>query len=60
MIFFYKTSKSKNKKRKKKIFLSLFWKGKGGGGGVINWTDRHTGPNQFAPSTSSKLGHNNE
>ena len=28
--------------------------GKGVGGG--RWMDRQTGPNQFAPSTSSKLG----
>ena len=27
-----------------------------GGGG--RWTDRHTGPNQFAPSTSSKFTSN--
>ena len=32
----------------------------GGGRGRGRWTDRRTGPNQFAPSTSSKLGHNNE
>ena len=30
----------------------------GGRGGEVwgRWTDRLTGPNQFAPSTSSKLG----
>ena len=47
----------------KKIFL-----GGGGSGGVGwgeedrgrgRWMDRRTGPNQFAPSTCSKLGHNN-
>ena len=26
------------------------------GGGRGRWMDRRTGPNQFAPSTSSKLG----
>ena len=35
-----------------------FWVGVGGGGGG-RWMDRRTGPNQLAPSTSSKLGHNN-
>ena len=28
----------------------------GGWGGWGRWTDRQTGPNQFAPSTSLKLG----
>ena len=28
----------------------------GVGAGWGRWTDRRTGPNQFAPSTSSKLG----
>ena len=36
----------------KKIF---FWGGGGLGGGCI-WMDRRTGPNQFAPSISLKLG----
>ena len=54
MIFFHKGSKLKK-------YIFFFWGGggvgwdDGGGGGV----DRRTGPNQFAPSTSSKLGHNN-
>ena len=30
--------------------------GGGGGRGRCRWMDRRTGPNQFAPSTSSKLG----
>ena len=55
MIFlFYKESKSKKKKNSVSFFL-----GGGGGGERCRWKDRHTGPNQFAPSTSSKLGHNN-
>ena len=29
------------------------------GGGRGKWMDRRTGPKQFAPSTSLKLGHNN-
>ena len=47
-------------------FFFFFWGGGGGGelgevswGGVRGrgrWMDRRTGPNQFAPSTSSKLG----
>ena len=41
-------------KAKKKIYF--FWGGGGGGGGRGRWTDRRTDPNQFAPSTSSKLG----
>ena len=39
--------------KKKNIF---FLGGGGGGGGRGRWTDRRTDPNQFAPSTSSKLG----
>ena len=27
-----------------------------GGGGVVRWMDSLTGPNQFVPSTSLKLG----
>ena len=49
--FFHKESKSK-------IFF-FFWGGGGGvvlGGGWGGWMDSRTGPNQFAPSTSSKLG----
>ena len=34
----------------KKDFFFFFW-----GGGGRGWMDRRTGPNQFAPSTSSKL-----
>ena len=30
--------------------------GEGGGRRVDGWMDRQTGPNQFAPSTSLKLG----
>ena len=59
---FYKESKS-NKKEKKKIFFLFFlcvcveggglgWET---GGGVDGLTDQ-TRSNQFAPSTSSKLG----
>ena len=65
MNLFYKESKSKRKKRgmarvsdfflQRIQILVFFWRGgvEGGGG---RWTDRRTGPNQFAPSTSSKLG----
>ena len=54
--FFF--TKNPNLKKKKKIF---FFGGGGGGGegegvGGNRWTDRRRGPNQFAPSTSSKLG----
>ena len=38
-------------KCRKKIFLGGV-EGRDGG----RWMDRRTGPNQFAPSTSSKLG----
>ena len=43
------------------FFLFFFLEGGGGGGRVgwgrrYKWIDRRTGPNQFAPSTSSKLG----
>ena len=44
----------KNSKTKKKKNL-----GGGGGWGLAGggrWVDRRTGPNQFAPSTFSKLG----
>ena len=62
MNFFHKESKSK--KINKNFFLGG---GRGdrlgdwGGGGVGvgwggTWMDSRTGPNQFAPSTSSKLG----
>ena len=52
---FHNESKSKKKKN--------FWRGRGGGvgrvrrveGGVDGWTDEQA-KNQFAPSTSSKLG----
>ena len=49
MIFFHKQSKSKKKS---------FWGGAGAGwgGGRGRLMDRRTGPNHFAPSTSSKLG----
>ena len=40
IFFFYKKS-------------DFFFLGGGGGG---KWMDRQTGPKQFAPSTSSKLG----
>ena len=57
--FFHKESKS----TKKKKFFFFFLGGGGGGGGEGGrggrCMDRRTGPNQFAPSTSSKLGHNN-
>ena len=50
MNFFHKESKSKN---------FFFWQGVGGGGGLGGgrgrWMDRPKGPNQIAPSTSSKL-----
>ena len=52
MIFFHIESKSKIK--------LFFWRGgvwRGEGAGVgVRWMDGRTGPNQFAPSTSSKLG----
>ena len=56
MLFF---TQNPNLKRKK--FFFFFG---GGGGGVVagwvcvggRWMDRQTGPNQFAPSTSSKSG----
>ena len=51
---------TKNPNLKKKIFLGgrAGVEGMGGGelGGGGRWTDRRTGPNQFAPSTSLKLG----
>ena len=50
MIFFIK--KDPNLKKKKKIFFFFFFFGGGGG----RWTDTQTGPNQYAPSTSLKLG----
>ena len=56
MNFFHTESKSK-------IFFFLGGGGVGGVGGWRvwgegrgRWMDRRTGPNQFAPSTSSKLG----
>ena len=48
MNFFYYESKLK------KIFFFFF--GGGGGGRGDRWMDRRTSPNQFAPSTVSKLG----
>ena len=45
MTFFHKESKS-----------DFFAGGGGGGRGRSRWMDRQTGPKQFAPSTSSKLG----
>ena len=52
-IFFTKNPNLNLKKKKKKFFL----RGVGGRvGGEGSWMDRPTGPNQFAPSTSSKLG----
>ena len=51
MIFFYYESKFK------KFFFFFFFGGGGGGGGVRGrLMDRQTVPNQFALSTSSKLG----
>ena len=50
---------TKNPNLKFRIFFLFFWGGGGGGGGaggMGRWTDRRTGPNQFAASTSSKLG----
>ena len=51
--FFYKESKSKKKRNKKKI---IFWGEGGEGWWWGRWTVRRTGPNQFAPSTSLRLG----
>ena len=45
-------TKNPNLKKKKNIFFL----GGGGGGGGGRLTDRQIGPNQFAPSTSLKLG----
>ena len=45
--------------KKKHFFLGGAGVGVGGGLGVGvggRWMDSRTGPNQFAPSTSSKLG----
>ena len=47
MILLYTESKSKRKK-----MLFVFWRV---GVGAGRWTDRRTGPNKFAPSTSSEL-----
>ena len=49
--FFTKNPNPKN------IFFSVFLFFRGGGvlGGWGRWMDSRTGPNQFAPSTSSKL-----
>ena len=47
VIFFYYESKFE---------IFFFCGGGGGGGGGCRWIHRQTGPNQFAPSTSSKLG----
>ena len=46
MILFF----TKNPNLKKKNIFG------GGGGGGNTWTDRQTGPTQFAPSTSSMFG----
>ena len=58
--FFHKESKSYKKKKKKKKKNIFLFGGRGGraevGGGRGRWMDRRTGPNQFASSTSSKLG----
>ena len=54
MNFFHKESKSKNKIGGG----GGGWgrgEGEGGGWGRGRWMDRRTGPNQFAPSTSSKF-----
>ena len=57
MIFFYKESKSKKGKKNTFSYFFFFGGGRGaGGGGRGRWMNRRTGPNQFAPSTSSKLG----
>ena len=52
MNIFYKNSKSKE------YFLSFFFFFffGGGGGRGDQWMNRRTGSNQYAPSTSSKLG----
>ena len=54
-IFFRKESKFKE--RKKIIFFFCVCVGGGGNwdGWRGRWMDRRTSPNQFAPSTSSKL-----
>ena len=57
--FLHKQSQSK-----KNVFFFFFFFGGGGGGGGVGrgeggrgrWMDRGTSPNQFAPSTFSKLG----
>ena len=50
VIFFIKNPNLKQKNM-------FFWGGGAGGGrGWGRLTDRRTGPNQFAPSTSLKLG----
>ena len=42
----------------KNIYIYFFlWGGGGGEGG--RWTDKRTGQNQLAPSTSLSWGHNN-
>ena len=51
MNFFHKESKSK-----KKNLGGGGGEGVRGDGGRGRWMDRRTSPNQFAPSTSSKLG----
>ena len=51
MIFFLQRVQTK----RKKLFLGG-GRGGGGEGGRSRWTDRLTGPNQFALSTSAKLG----
>ena len=56
VIFFHKESKSK-----KNFFFGGEGGGVGDGDGELGegrgrWMDRRTGPNQFTPSTSSKLG----
>ena len=50
-------TKNPNLKDIKKQFrgCGAGWVG-GVGGGAVKWMDSRTGPNQFAPSTSSKLG----
>ena len=50
---FHKESESK---KKNAFFWGGGWDEGAGGRGRGRWMDRRTGPNQFAPSTSSKLG----
>ena len=53
-IVFTKNPNLKKKKKRKKKLGEWGWGGGWGAGG--RWMDRRTDQNQFAPSTSSKLG----